>query len=126
MTLRSRILISAITSLPVTLIALILDKGNMSIGLARLSFVLILGLLLYSLTVYAAFLSEDKAWTRTLSVKFLKSFAFGSGIVLLGLLGLYFQSRAYNQILTINWFGLIWLLLLFSGLWFTRTTDSAA
>lgn len=126
MTLKLRVLISLITSLPITLIALILDRGSLSIGLARLSFVLILGLVLYSVTIYAAFLSENKAWTRILSIKFLKSLAFGSGIVLLGLLGLYFQAQAYDQMLAVNWFGLIWLLILFSGLWFSRTTDSAA
>lgn len=126
MTLRSRVLISLVTSLPITLIALILDKGSLSIGLARLSFVLILGLVLYSLPIYAAFLSENKAWTRTLSIKFLKSLAVGSGIVLLGLLVLYFQAQAYDQILAVNWFGLIWLLVLFSGIWFNRTTNSAA
>ncbi|MDP3697356.1 MAG: hypothetical protein Q8R55_05040 [Candidatus Taylorbacteria bacterium] len=114
------------TSLPVTLIALILDKGSLSIELARLCFVLILGLVLYSLTIYAAFLSDNKAWTRALSVKFLKSLAISSGMVLLGLLGLYFQAQAYNQMLAINWFGLIWLLILFSGLWFNKTSVPAA
>jgi len=126
MALKSRVFISLITSLPVTLIALILDKGNLSIGLARLSFVLILGLFLYSLTIYAAFLFENKAWTRTLSIKLLKSLAIGSGMVLIGLLGLYSQAQAYNQIFAVNWFGLIWLLIIFSGLWFNRTTDSVA
>ena len=126
MTLKTRVLICLATSIPLTLIALILDKGSLSIGLARFSFVLILGIILYSLTLYAAFLSENKEWTRNLLAKFFKSLVIGSGVVSLGLLGLYFQTQAYSQVFSVNWFGLIWLLILFSGLWFTKTSKPAA
>ena len=130
MSLKLRILVCLATSLPLTLIALVLDRGSLSIGLLRLSLVLIFGLLAYAPVLYVSFLSGTQSWTRITVTRFLKSLGCGLGVVLLGPLGLWFNARATNVTLTIDWFGFFWVLILFSGIlfdgFFKETTPISA
>ena len=126
MSLKFRIFICSIVSLLLTTTAISLDRGKLFLPTPWLLLTFGVSFFIYALTLYAAFLSESKAWTKITVSKFFKSLAISAGVIILGLLALYFQAQAYNSSLTINWFGFIWLLVLFSGLVFNRTSNVSA
>ena len=121
MSLRFRIFICSIVSSLLTIAAIYLDRGTLFLPTSRLLIIFGASFFIYTPTLYAAFLSEGKVWTKNTVSKFFKSLAISAGMITLGLSALYLQSQAYNSSLTINWFGFIWLLLLFSGLSFNKT-----
>ena len=126
MSLIRRVLISCIVAIFLTIVALLLDTGKLSLPMPILLLIFGGGLFVYGTTFYAAFMSTSNRWTRSTVLKFFKGLALGLAMVVLGFLGLYFQAQAYNTSLAINWFGAIWLVILFSGLWFIRTPKVTA
>ncbi len=122
MSLKFRIFICSVVSSLLTIVAIYLDRSTLFLPISQLLLIFGASFFIYTATLYAAFLSEDKAWTKNTISKFFKSLAIGAGMITLGLSALYFQSQVYNSSLTINWFGFIWLLLLFSGLSFNKTS----
>lgn len=126
MSLTARVLISGVASILLTVVALLLDVGKLSLPMPVLSLTFGSGFFVYGITFYAAFMSTSDAWTKDSALKFLKSLTFGATLFAIGFLGLYLQAQALNTPLAVNWFGAIWLWILFSGLWFTRTFKASA
>lgn len=126
MSLTRRVLISCVVSVFLTITALLLDTGKLFLPMSLLLLTFGSGLFVYGTTFYAAFMSTGNKWTKNAALKFFKSLVFGVATVTIGFLEMYFQAQALNTSLAINWFGAIWLLVLFSGLWFTKIPKVSA
>lgn len=126
MSLTARVLISCVVSVLLTTVALLLDTGKLSLPMPVLLLTFGSGFFVYGVTFYAAFMSTNDAWTKDRVSKFLKSLTFGAALFAIGFLGLYLQAQDLDTPLAVNWFGAIWLWVLFSGLWFTRTFKASA